>query len=124
MKVRGSLTCSILSINTSKVYLPALEGYVPDDMVQCIGAFLNFYYLARRSSHNNQTLHEMEQALNRFHSLHSVFIDVGICPDGFTLLRQHALEHFIDGIRLFGAPNGVCTSIVESKHIRAIKRPY
>ena len=27
-------------------------------------------------------------------------------------------------IRLFGAPNGVCTSITESKHIRAVKEPW
>ncbi|KAF8128403.1 hypothetical protein EV363DRAFT_1400566 [Boletus edulis] len=27
-------------------------------------------------------------------------------------------------IRLFGAPNGLCLSIIESKHIKAIKEPY
>lgn len=66
----------------------------------------------------------MQLALDRFHEHRLVFIESGIRPEGFTLPRQHAMEHFIDGIRLFGSPNGICTSIVESKHIRAVKRPY
>ena len=27
-------------------------------------------------------------------------------------------------IRAFGAPNGLCSSITESKHIKAVKKPY
>src|SRR5260221_9305261 len=27
-------------------------------------------------------------------------------------------------IRLFGAPNGQCSSIIESKHIKAVKQPW
>ena len=27
-------------------------------------------------------------------------------------------------IRLFGAPNGVCSSITEAKHIKAVKEPW
>jgi hypothetical protein len=27
-------------------------------------------------------------------------------------------------IRLFGAPNGLCSSITESKHIKAVKEPW
>jgi hypothetical protein len=27
-------------------------------------------------------------------------------------------------VRLFGAPNGLCSSITESKHIRAVKEPW
>ncbi|KAF8130554.1 hypothetical protein EV363DRAFT_1450363 [Boletus edulis] len=42
----------------------------------------------------------------------------------FSLPRQHSMKHYIDMIRLFGAPNGLCSSITESKHIRAVKEPY
>jgi hypothetical protein len=43
---------------------------------------------------------------------------------GFSLPRQHAMVHYPQLIRLFAAPNGVCTSITESKHIRAVKEPW
>ena len=34
------------------------------------------------------------------------------------------MKHYIDMIRQFGAPNGLCSSITESKHIEAVKEPY
>ena len=65
----------------------------------------------------------MENHLLQFKELRDVFRDEDI-RDGFTLPRQHALSHFVQGIKLFGSPNGLCTSIMESKHIRAVKRPW
>ena len=38
--------------------------------------------------------------------------------------RQHSIKHYHALIRLFGAPNGLCSSITESKHIRAVKEPW
>ena len=66
----------------------------------------------------------MEEALERFHTYRVAFETAGVRPDGFSLPRQHALVHYITGIRLFGSPNGVCSSITESKHIRAVKKPW
>ncbi|KIM76997.1 hypothetical protein PILCRDRAFT_12366 [Piloderma croceum F 1598] len=51
-----------------KVYLPAIEGYVPQDM--------------------------------------------------------HSRLHYLQLIRAFGTPNGLCSSITESKHIKAVKEPW
>jgi len=34
------------------------------------------------------------------------------------------MKHYHYLIRQFGAPNGLCSSITESKHIKAVKRPY
>ncbi|KAH9941016.1 hypothetical protein B0H21DRAFT_870312 [Amylocystis lapponica] len=107
-----------------KVYLPALEGHVPDNMVRCFAAYLDFCYLARRSAHDTQTLVAMQEALDRFHRYRVIFEEEGIRADGFSLPRQHALEHYIQNIRLFGSPNGICSSITESKHIRAVKEPW
>lgn len=104
--------------------MPALVGYVPDRMIQCISALLDFSYFARRSAHTAIDLQIMEDTLKRFHELRSVFEDVGIRPDGFQLPRQHALVHYVRGIQLFGSPNGLCSSITESKHIVAVKRPW
>jgi hypothetical protein len=32
--------------------------------------------------------------------------------------------HYIHSIILFGSPNGLCSSITESKHIKAVKEPW
>jgi hypothetical protein len=32
--------------------------------------------------------------------------------------------HYAHVIQLFGAPNGLCSSITESKHIKAVKEPW
>ena len=34
------------------------------------------------------------------------------------------MTHYSMLIRLFGAPNGLCSSITESKHIKAVKKPW
>jgi hypothetical protein len=44
--------------------------------------------------------------------------------DNFNLPRQHSLNHYVKLIHAFGAPNGLCSSITESKHIKAVKEPW
>lgn len=106
------------------MFLPALKGYVPDQMIQCLAAFLDFAYIARRPTHTTDSLAAMELALERFHQLRTIFVQTGVRPNGFSLPRQHALVHWVRMITLFGSPNGVCTSISESEHIRAVKKPW
>ena len=52
-----------------------------------------------------------------------VFMDAQV-REHFDLPRQHALLHYPELIRLFGAPNGHCTSITENAHIRFVKDFY
>ncbi|KAI0632415.1 hypothetical protein C8Q77DRAFT_1218797 [Trametes polyzona] len=107
-----------------KVYLPAIVGYVPDQMVQAFSAFLEFCYLVRRNVITTETLLQIEDALDRFHQHRVIFKEVGVRLAGFSLPRQHSLVHYPRLIQLFGAPNGLCSSITESKHIKAVKEPY
>jgi hypothetical protein len=93
-------------------------------MLQCLRALLDFAYLARRSSHDTETLLEMEACLSRFHQYRTVFQAAGIRGSGFDLPRQHSLVHYVRAIFLYGSPNGLCSSITESKHIDAVKRPW
>jgi len=61
-----------------QVYLPALEGYVPAQMISCFSALLDFCYLARRSSHNTNSLSAMQDALSRFRTFRDMFKEVGV----------------------------------------------
>ncbi|OCH89900.1 hypothetical protein OBBRIDRAFT_731772 [Obba rivulosa] len=107
-----------------KVWLPAIVGHVPSQMVRAISAFMEFCYLVRRSVLDEDTLAAADKALKRFHNERVIFKTSGVRPDGFSLPRQHALSHYRHLIQEFGAPNGLCSSITESKHIKAVKEPW
>lgn len=107
-----------------KVYLPAIAGHVPPQMVRALSAFMDFCYLVRRSVIDEDTLIQIDDALSQFHHHRIIFQTSGVRPDGFSLPRQHSLTHYRYLIQLFGSPNGLCSSITESKHIKAVKEPW
>ena len=92
-------------------------------MVRAISAFMDFCYLVRRSTISEDTLVAIDGTLARFHHEHSIFLDTGV-RDDFNLPRQHSLLHYRHLIQQFGAPNGLCSSITENKHIKAVKEPW
>ncbi|KAG6823880.1 hypothetical protein H0H92_008764 [Tricholoma furcatifolium] len=91
-------------------------------MVRAVAALIEFCYLVRRDVIDERTIDQIKTALDAFHIHREAFRCVR--PDGFSLPRQHSLVHYILSITQFGAPNGLCSSITESKHIKAVKRPY
>ena len=97
---------------------------MPSEIVRTLRAFLEFCYIARRDVQDTKSLAELQDALDRFHRFRTVFQESGVRPEGFNLPRQHSLTHYFALIRAFGAPNGVCSSITESKHIKAVKEPW
>ncbi|KAG6888151.1 hypothetical protein C0992_009495 [Termitomyces sp. T32_za158] len=106
-----------------KVYLAAICGHVPPQMVQCFSAFLDFCYLARMNSLTTCDIQKLEAALTRFHHLRTIFLVTGV-RENISLPRQHAMTYYSNSIRLFGSPNGLCSLITESKHIKAVKEPW
>ncbi|EAU93525.2 hypothetical protein CC1G_02755 [Coprinopsis cinerea okayama7 len=107
-----------------KIYLPAINGLVPSDIVKCISAFMDFCFLVRRNDFDPQALAKIQESLAAFHKHREFFRKAGVRADGFSLPRQHSLVHYRDHIINFGAPNGLCSSITESRHITAVKRPW
>lgn len=108
------------------MYLNAIEGFVALDVIRTFSAFLDFCYIARQNVITEHSLEDLNRALQRFHQYRAVFSG-SVRPDGlagFSLPRQHSLVHYYDNIKNFGAPNGLCSSITESKHIVAVKRPW
>ncbi|KAL4066602.1 hypothetical protein J3A83DRAFT_4097981, partial [Scleroderma citrinum] len=87
-----------------KVYLPAIAGYVPNQMVHAIAAFLDFCYIIHQSSLNEADLDALDNTLQHFatEDVHS---------DGISVPQIHALKHYHEAIQLFGAPYGISTSI-------------
>lgn len=109
----------------SQVYIPAIKGLVPDEIVQTFSAFMEFCYLARRSVLTDTSLAQLEAAIDLFHHHRQIFVQTGVRPEGFaSLIRQHSVDHYPHHVRQFGAPNGLCSSITESKHIKAVKEPW
>jgi len=106
-----------------KIYLAAITGHVPDNIVRAISAFLDVCYLVRRSEISETTLKSFNATLTKFYHHREIFRTLGV-RDDFSLPRQHALSHYHQGIMDFGAPNGICSSITESRHITAVKRPW
>ncbi|THU79867.1 hypothetical protein K435DRAFT_696868 [Dendrothele bispora CBS 962.96] len=110
-----------------KVILPAIAGLVPTQMVHAFSAFLEFCYLVRRDVIDQETLTAIDVQLARFHQEWIIFRDVGVRDEdtlGFSVPRQHSMSHYHSVIKDFGAPNGLCSSITESKHIKAVKEPW
>ncbi|KAJ8496095.1 hypothetical protein ONZ45_g12596 [Pleurotus djamor] len=106
-----------------KVYLAAIVGHVPPQMIRCISAFMNCCYIARRNAISTSDITRFKIHLSTFHESRHIFIKTGVRTD-ISLPRQHSLMHYADGIELFGSPNGLCTSITEAKHIPVIKEPW
>jgi hypothetical protein len=84
---------------------------------------MDFCYLVRRNAITSETLVEIQMALTKFHHYRNIFIQTGVRVD-ISLPRQHAATHYLRSICLFGSPNGLCSSIMESKHIKAVKEPW
>jgi hypothetical protein len=92
-------------------------------MVKCLSAFMDFCYLVRRNAISTPDLTHIKSTLDRFHHFRTIFIETGV-RDDISLPRQHSLVHYVPSIKLFGSPNGLCSSITESKHIKAVKEPW
>ncbi|KAI9434179.1 hypothetical protein H4582DRAFT_2081203 [Lactarius indigo] len=90
-----------------KVYLPAIVGHVPEEIVMCLSAFLDACYIIRRNDINSNVLSDLDAALGRFSDLH-----------------EHSLVHYWRQVEDFGAPGGLCSSITESRHITTVKKPW
>ncbi|KAJ6622755.1 hypothetical protein B0H10DRAFT_1873823 [Mycena sp. CBHHK59/15] len=106
-----------------KIYLPAVKEFIPSQMVMSFSAFLDFCYLVRRPDFVESSLDSLDAALQRFHEHREIFRTTGV-RDGFSLPRQHSLVHYRPNIELFGTPGGLCSSITESRHITAVKKPW
>ena len=110
-----------------QVWMSAIEGFIPHDVVRCFYTYLDFCYITHMSVFTQSTLNQLNNTLEHFHKYCAIFQQPGIwepTPSGLSLPHQHAMVHYQQHIKNFGTPNGLCSSITESKHIIAIKQPW
>ena len=116
----------LLISSKRQVYMNTIQAFVPLEIIKTFATFLEFYYVACRNVITDDSLNQLSAALRRFHESRQVFSGT-VREDGllgFSLPRQHSMVHYYDHIKNFGSPNGLCSSITESKHITAVKRPW
>ncbi|KAF8424251.1 hypothetical protein L210DRAFT_3422108, partial [Boletus edulis BED1] len=61
-----------------KVYLNAVEGYIPDNMMCTFHAFLEFCYIARHNIITEDMLKDLEDTLEHFHKYCEIFIATNV----------------------------------------------
>ncbi|KAG2095408.1 hypothetical protein BD769DRAFT_1631555 [Suillus cothurnatus] len=75
-----------------KVYLPAIEGHVPDNMVRAFRALLEFCYIVCADVVMDDTLTELKDALRHFHTYHTIFQTTGYNALSQMLLTNQCLD--------------------------------
>ena len=73
MKVSLSNSPFVCQYSQQQIYLPAIKGHVPSDMVQAICDFLEFCYVAQCNIIYEKSLHDLRHALSHFHQYHEIF---------------------------------------------------
>ena len=106
-----------------KVLLGSIIGAVPTQAVKATRLLLDFIYLSQYSSHSDETLQYLDEALQAFHNEKQVFQD--LAPEiNFDISRLHSLLHFSQSIQLFGATDNYNTKQFEQLHINFAKDAF
>ncbi|KAI6106268.1 hypothetical protein EDD16DRAFT_1695558 [Pisolithus croceorrhizus] len=107
-----------------RIFLAALVGTAPHlDVIKAGCNLLDFIYLAQYQSHTDCTLVVLQQALDSFHMVKDIFIDLG-CWEHFNMLKIHSLQHYVETIRSLGSLDGLNTETLERLHINFAKKAY
>ena len=95
----------------------AIQAFIPVAVVETFATFLEFCYIVRHNIITEDSLEQLNVVLCEFHEAHQIFSGTvqEDGPLGFSLPRQHAMVHYYNHIKDFGSPNGLCSSITESK---------
>ncbi|KAI5981878.1 hypothetical protein EDC04DRAFT_2874695 [Pisolithus marmoratus] len=94
----------------AKVLLGCLVSKVPNDVLTCYKALLDFIYLAQYPSHDDDTLEYMEAALTLFHKHKEVFF--------------HSLLHYVECIKQYGTTDNYNMEAFEHLHIDLAKEGW
>ena len=103
--------------------LSSRDGPAHSMVVRSVRALLDFLYLTQLPSQTRDTLHQLDNALARFHDNKSIFVDLGI-REHFNFPKIHSLIHYSSSIALFGTADNYNTEQTERLHIDTTKDAY
>ncbi|KAJ3728260.1 hypothetical protein C8R42DRAFT_571707 [Lentinula raphanica] len=110
--------------NMGKILLGCLVGSdMPRDALTAVRSILDFLYLAQYSTHDDDTLSYMVDALNLWHAKKSSFIDLAV-HDDLNIPKFHTLQHYVEMIRFFGCTDNYNTEMFERLHIDYAKKGW
>ncbi|KAG1801992.1 uncharacterized protein BJ212DRAFT_1450008 [Suillus subaureus] len=78
-----------------KVFLPAIKGHIPGDMVHAFCALLEFCYLAWHDVVTKDTLNQIQDTLHRFHHYCKIFDLVAVKEPWHWSSRHNALGQML-----------------------------
>lgn len=107
----------------AKILLGCLVGSMPKSGIQAVTALLDFIYIAQYPAHDTDTLHYLQDALERFHQHRHYFLQVGVRED-FNIPKFHSLVHYVDSIKAFGTTDNYNTEMFERLHIDFAKHGW
>ncbi|KAI6095123.1 hypothetical protein EDD17DRAFT_1772574 [Pisolithus thermaeus] len=107
-----------------RIFLAALVGTAPHpDVIKAGCNLLDFIYLTQYQLHTDRTLVALQQALDSFHAVKDIFINLG-CQEHFNVPKIHSLQHYVETIRSLGSLDGLNTETSERLHIDFVKKAY
>jgi len=107
----------------ARILLGCIIGQVPNGVITCVKALLDFIYLAQYKAHDNETLAYLEKTLKTFEDNKKILIDLTLHPT-LNIPKFHALRHYINSIKMFGTTDNYNTEMFERFHIDFAKLGY
>ncbi|KIY62218.1 hypothetical protein CYLTODRAFT_183523 [Cylindrobasidium torrendii FP15055 ss-10] len=111
--------------NMGKILLGCIADVLDDRAVTACRAVLNFIYLAQYSTHDDETLQYMDDALALWHANKDYFThsEYGV-REHINIPKFHSLQHYVTSIRYFGTTNNFNTEMFERLHIDFAKKGW
>lgn len=109
----------------ARVLLGCIVGKVPSRIVRCYRALLDFIYLAQYTSHDDDTLEYLEDALKLYHDNKDVLMDPKLgLRTHLNIPKFHSMVHYAESIRAFGTTDNYNTEMFERFHIDCAKEGW
>ena len=79
MRVSDVVNCTwFIYQSVLQIYLPAIVGHLPTDIIKCFHYFLEFCYLVCRSVIDESCSKEINNAMANFHTYRDIFLQSGV----------------------------------------------
>ncbi|KAG1868538.1 hypothetical protein F4604DRAFT_1881487 [Suillus subluteus] len=110
----------------ARILLGCLIGKAPSQVVLCYCAILDFVYIAQYSSHDDNTLCYLDNALKLFHDNKHILTDPNLVPvrEHLNIPKFHAMLHYAQAIQDFGTTDNYNTEMFERFHINCAKEGW